>query len=138
MIAKLTKKIHRMITNAITNLRRGGRSTMFALSAGLGVTVGRENSGVKVGVELAVGSGNISVIAGIGSKVVVGVRDGVADGVAVGGGVPFVAVGTGVFVRTVAVGWNCTAALALPPTAMTRNNTRIKGKKTTIRLMIVY
>jgi len=68
-------------------LRRGDRVARSAGLGGLGVAVAVGGTGVIVGVPVGVEAGKISVIAGSGMSVVVGVFDGVRVGVSVAEGV---------------------------------------------------
>lgn len=92
MITKPAKNNHNKTSKIANTLIRGDRVNNSAPSDGFGISVTVIGLGVFVVVDVLVDAGNINVIAGKGNSVVVGVSDGVAEGVYVREGVPGVPV----------------------------------------------
>jgi hypothetical protein len=112
MITKPVRNNHNN-TSRITNNRSLGESiSVSSLSDCFGVAVIKAGLGVIIAGEMLVRAGNINVIAGKGKSVVVGVTEGVVEGVNVSGGVPGIPAWVEVVVPKVSVpvAWFTTAA----------------------------
>ncbi|MFZ2098572.1 MAG: hypothetical protein WAV05_18220 [Anaerolineales bacterium] len=83
IIKNPAKKIHRKNNKINNNVKRGEYTDDVFRLDGIGVWVNKVGLGVFVEVDVLVETGNINVMAGKGKSVVVGVFDGVAEGVRV-------------------------------------------------------
>ena len=101
MITKPIKNTHNNTSIIINILNLGESFINSSPSEGTGVSVTETGIGVTVAIEVIVEAGNINVNAGKGISVVVGVSDGVVEGVNVCEGVLDVPVGDGELVLAV-------------------------------------
>jgi hypothetical protein len=103
MIKKPTRINHNKTITIVNNLIRGETLRNSFTPEGLFVGVTKTGIGVTVAVDVLVFKGNINVMGGRGINVVVGVSEGVAEGVNVCDGVLDVPVGVCEFILVVEV-----------------------------------